>query len=77
MVTPIEFNPDDIKIPKLKETLNTSKKAREYKRVLAITRKPKMNEFRSIVKVTGLGMIVIGLIDFIIFIIVQLMSKLA
>ena len=78
MVTPIEFNPDDIKIPKLKEIPGIlRKKAREYKRVLAITRKPKMNEFQAIVKVTGLGMIVIGLIGFTIFVIVQLMSKLA
>ena len=53
------------------------KKFREYKRVLSITRKPKMNEFQAVVKVTGLGMAVIGLIGFTIFVVVQFAQKLA
>jgi protein translocase SEC61 complex gamma subunit len=36
-----------------------------------------MNEFQAVVKVTGLGMIVIGLIGFSIFVLVQLITKLA
>lgn len=35
-------------------------------RVLKVTKKPDKFEFKTIVKVTGLGMIIIGLIGFII-----------
>ena len=41
--------------------------------VLRITKKPNKEEFKSVVKVTGLGMAVIGVIGFIIFLIVQLL----
>ncbi len=40
--------------------------SRECMRVLKITKKPDKDEFNAIVKVAGLGMIVIGLIGFII-----------
>ena len=36
-----------------------------------------MNEFQAVVKVTGLGMVVIGLIGFTIFVTVQLLKNLA
>ncbi|MBS3133166.1 protein translocase SEC61 complex subunit gamma [Candidatus Woesearchaeota archaeon] len=36
----------------------------ESKRVLAVTRKPSRLEFVTIVKVTGIGIIIIGLIGF-------------
>ena len=36
----------------------------ECARVLKITKKPTMPEFRTIVKVSGLGIIIIGLIGF-------------
>lgn len=39
---------------------------RECKRVLKITRKPSMEEFKTIVKVCAIGMGVIGLIGFLI-----------
>ena len=39
---------------------------REYGRVLRITKKPSNEEFRTIVKVSGLGMILIGLLGFLI-----------
>ena len=42
-------------------------------RVLKVTRKPSKEEFRTIVKVSGLGMILIGLIGFIITMIKQLL----
>ena len=78
MASLIEINPDDFRIPGPKEWPRIiKKKLREYKRVLSITRKPKMNEFQAVVKVTGLGMAVIGLIGFTIFIVVQLLQKLA
>ena len=42
-------------------------------RVLRITRKPSREEFKTIVKVSGLGMIIIGLIGFVITMIRQLL----
>jgi len=36
----------------------------ESKRVLSVTRKPSREEFSTIVKVTGIGIILIGLIGF-------------
>ena len=36
----------------------------ESRRVLAVTRKPSRVEFATIVKVTGIGIILIGLIGF-------------
>jgi len=78
MASLIEINPDDFRIPGPKEWPGIAKKKfREYYRVLSITRKPKMNEFQAVVKVTGLGMAVIGLIGFTIFIVVQFAQKLA
>lgn len=44
----------------------------ECKRVLKVTKKPNSLEFKTIVKVSGLGMLVIGLIGFLIQIIKQL-----
>ncbi len=41
-------------------------------RVLRITRKPGKEEYLTVVKVTGLGMAVIGLMGFVIFMIKQL-----
>ena len=41
-------------------------------RVLKITRKPDKLEFKTIVKVSGLGIVLIGLIGFLIAIIKQL-----
>ena len=45
----------------------------ECTRVLRGTRKPNKLEFKTIVKVSGLGMILIGLIGFIITMIKQLL----
>ena len=38
----------------------------ECKRVLRVTKKPNKVEFKTIVKVSGLGIIIIGLVGFII-----------
>jgi len=46
---------------------------KECRRVLKITKKPSMLEFKTIVKASGLGMIIIGLIGFIISILKQLL----
>jgi len=47
----------------------------ECKRVFQVTKKPTKDEFKTIVKVSGLGIIVIGLIGFIILIINQLIFQ--
>lgn len=44
----------------------------ESKRVLKVTRKPDKEEFQTIVKVSGLGILIIGLIGFIIQMVKQL-----
>ena len=45
---------------KIKRTLS------EYKRILKVSRKPSSKEFKEIIKVTGMGMLAIGLIGFIV-----------
>ena len=59
-----------------KEKLSTraKRKIKEYVRVLKVTKKPDMEEFKSTVKVTGLGIVVIGVIGFIIAMIAQLIK---
>ncbi|MEK6853481.1 MAG: protein translocase SEC61 complex subunit gamma [Nanoarchaeota archaeon] len=47
--------------------------AKETMRVLRITKKPNKEEYKSIVKITALGIAVIGLIGFIIFLGKQLL----
>jgi len=71
----------DVTLPKFympkikpKEWPNKLKlKIREYGRVLKITKKPTSTEFKAIVKASGLGIIIIGMIGFTIHMIVQLL----
>jgi len=60
-----------------KPTLKSKLKhfVRECVRVIKVTKKPDQDEFKSIVKVSALGMAVIGIIGFIINIINQLFFK--
>jgi len=46
---------------------------KECKRVLKITKKPTMSEFKIIVTVTGIGILLIGFIGFVITIVRQLL----
>ncbi len=46
---------------------------KECKRVLKITKKPDNAEFKTIVKVSGLGMLIIGLIGFLILLAKELL----
>jgi protein transport protein SEC61 subunit gamma-like protein len=39
---------------------------KEYKRILTISRKPTPEEFKRVMKITGLGMLLVGIIGFII-----------
>ncbi len=44
----------------------------ETRRILRLSRKPKTTEFNETAKITGLGMILIGLLGFIVLLISQL-----
>ncbi len=54
------------KLERLKEFLT------ECKRVLRVTKKPDREEFRTIVKISGLGMLVIGVVGFLVSVIKEL-----
>jgi len=45
----------------------------ESRRVLKVTKKPSNDEFKVIVKVSGLGILMIGFIGFIVFMIKELL----
>ncbi len=45
----------------------------QCRRVFQVTKKPSRQEYKSVVKITGLGILIIGVIGFIITIIVQLL----
>jgi len=47
----------------------------ETRRILRLTRKPKRSEYEETARITGLGMIVVGLIGFIIFILSELIRE--
>ncbi len=47
----------------------------ESRRVLRVTRKPTGTEFKTIVQITGLGIILIGLIGFVLYLIQTLFLK--
>ena len=45
---------------------------KETRRILRLTRKPRGTEFNETAKITGLGMVLIGLLGFVIFTVFQL-----
>jgi len=45
-------------------SIRIKKRLKEYSRVLRITKKPSAAEFKSIAKVTAIGLLLIGLIGF-------------
>jgi len=47
---------------------------KECYRVVQVTKKPTMVEFKTVVKVTGMGIIAIGLIGFVIAIVGQMLG---
>lgn len=47
---------------------------KQYARVLTVTKKPNQKEFKTIVKVSGLGIAAIGLIGFIITLVTQVIK---
>ncbi len=65
----------------IKKKLLTAKrtikgKLREYIRVLKIAEKPSRDEFEMSVKITGIGILIIGLIGFTFFLTAQLLGGL-
>lgn len=50
-------------------------KINEYKRVLKIATKPDREEFEMAAKVTGAGMLIIGLMGFIMYLIANLLPQ--
>lgn len=59
----------------IEETTATKVKRfiKETMRVLRITKKPTMPEYKNLLKVTGIGVAIIGALGFIIFLIKQLL----
>lgn len=55
------------------EMPNVSLKLSEYVRVLKLTRKPSREEFSVIAKVAGAGILLVGFIGFIIYILITVM----
>jgi len=47
----------------------------ECKRVLKITKKPDQTEFKTIVKVTGVGILIMGLLGFVIQMVTQFIKS--
>lgn len=45
---------------------------REYKRILKVAKKPSKDEFQHIIKIAGLGMLLVGFIGFFVQILWQL-----
>ncbi len=48
----------------------------QTRRVLLVSSKPDKHEFRQSIKITGIGMLLLGIVGFIIFLIVQLIGGL-
>lgn len=48
---------------------NITSSIKQYVRILQLTRKPSMDEFLMISKVTGAGIILIGILGFVIYLI--------
>ena len=46
------------------------------RRVLLVSNKPDKEEYKQSIKITGLGIFIIGIIGFVIFIIIQLLGGL-
>ena len=55
-----------------KET--TSQFIRQCRRVLHVSKKPDREEFQNVAKITGIGIIIIGVVGFVISLIAQLLG---
>ena len=48
---------------------------KQYRRVLYISRRPDRDEFVNVAKITGIGIIIVGVIGFVISLIAQLIGQ--
>jgi protein transport protein SEC61 subunit gamma-like protein len=64
--------PEEAKKPGLGSKIK--EKLKQYKRVLSVARKPDREEFLLSAKITGAGIIFLGLIGFVIFLIYYLIT---
>ncbi|MGB9979104.1 protein translocase SEC61 complex subunit gamma [Methanobacterium sp.] len=48
---------------------------KQYRRVLYISKRPDREEFLNVAKVTGIGIIIVGVIGFVITLVAQLISQ--
>lgn len=53
-----------------------SQALKQYKRVLYISRRPDRDEYINVAKITGIGIIIIGVVGFVITLIAQLVNSL-
>ncbi|MBU7032220.1 MAG: protein translocase SEC61 complex subunit gamma [Theionarchaea archaeon] len=55
--------------------MNMKEKLGTYTRVLRLARKPDTKEYTQVAKITGMGILVIGLVGFIIKMVSQLITR--
>ena len=55
--------------------MNIKNTLERMRRVLLIANKPDKDEFKQSAKITGLGFLIIGIIGFVIFLAVQLLTQ--
>ncbi len=55
--------------------MNIRNTIERMRRVLLIASKPDKTEFKQATKITGLGLVIIGIIGFVIFLAVQLLTQ--
>ncbi|MEN6291078.1 MAG: protein translocase SEC61 complex subunit gamma [Methanobacterium sp.] len=48
---------------------------KQYRRVLYISKRPERDEYINVAKITGIGIIIIGVIGFVITLVAQLISQ--
>lgn len=71
----MEFNKESLKDGVSKARNKVKSSIREYKRVLKISEKPDREEFETSAKITGLGIVLIGVIGFLFYLVAQLIPK--
>lgn len=71
----MEFNKESLEDGVSKARNKVKSSIREYKRVLKISEKPDREEFETSAKITGLGILLIGIIGFLFYLAAQLIPQ--
>lgn len=71
----MELNKESLtaKVSKIRKEIKS--RIREYQRVLKISEKPDREEFETSAKITGLGILLIGIIGFLFYLTAQLLPQ--